>query len=69
MAESRDLTAVNFMTGQQVRAVLGISKAKFLELVNSGELDAIKIGSHFRVDEESLRAYILRHRVPPRAAS
>ena len=54
-----------YVNGQQVRRILGISKAKFLQMVNAGELEAIKVGSHFRVSEESIRAYIERNRVTP----
>lgn len=54
---------------------LGIGKDKYLELVRTGELTAIRTGdapnSPYRVTEESLAAYIERRKVPvqPKAIS
>lgn len=58
----------------QVRKRLGISKAKFLELVNTGQLPAIRLSdapnSPFLISEADLQDFIKRSRVKPaRAAS
>jgi hypothetical protein len=53
----------------QVRKRLGIGKDKFLELVNTGQLAAIRAGdapnSPFLVSEEALADFIERNRVKP----
>jgi excisionase family DNA binding protein len=58
------------LTGAQVRERLGIGKEKFLELVKTGELAAIKLGSApnapYRISEEALDDFIERSRVVPR---
>lgn len=59
-----------YLTGQEVRAILGIGKTKFIALCHSGEFaDVIKVGVHFRVSERSVKEYIERNRVTPKAAS
>lgn len=54
----------------EVRRRLGIGKEKYLELVRTGQLEAIKAGdapnSPYLVTEESLAAFIDRNRVIPR---
>lgn len=66
MGESLTTSVTTYgLSGQQVRDTLGISKWKFIEMVKSGELDAITVGSHFRVSEESVKAFIERNRVVP----
>ena len=58
------------LTGAQVRERLGIGREKFLELVKTGELAAIKLGTAqnapYRIDEADLADYIERSRVVPR---
>ncbi len=58
------------LTGAQVRERLGIGKEKFLELVKTGELAAIKLGAApnapYRISEEALEDFIERARVVPR---
>lgn len=57
------------LTGAQVRERLGIGKEKFLELVKTGELAAIKLGTAqnapYRISEEALDDFIERSRVIP----
>jgi excisionase family DNA binding protein len=60
------------LTSAQVRAELRIGRDKLRELIQAGELDAIKIGdepnSPYRISEDSLAAYVERHKVEPAAA-
>jgi excisionase family DNA binding protein len=56
----------------QVRADLRIGRDKLRELIQAGELEAIRTGdapnSPYRITEESLAAYKDRHAVTPTAA-
>lgn len=62
------------LTSAEVRERLRIGRDKLRELIEAGELEAIKTGdarnSHYRISEESLGAYIERRKVTPaRSAS
>lgn len=56
-----------FLSTTQVRKILGVSRPTVRKLIEHGELTAIKAGdapnSPFRIDEESVKAYIERHTV------
>jgi excisionase family DNA binding protein len=61
------------LTRRQVTQRLGIGKAEFLRLVNTGQLEAIRTGdapnSPFRVSEEALAEFIERRKVQPQVVS
>jgi excisionase family DNA binding protein len=61
------------LTSAEARSRIGVSRAKLEALIREGEIEAIKTGSapnsHYRISEESLAAYIERHKVPAVAAS
>lgn len=61
------------LTATQVRQRLGVGRAKVSELIQTGELEAVKIGdapnSPYRISEEALAAYIERRKVVPAAAA
>jgi excisionase family DNA binding protein len=64
--------ATQMLKSSQVRAELRIGRDKLRELIQAGELEAIRTGdapnSPYRITEESLDAYKERHRVEPVAA-
>lgn len=57
------------LTSAEARDRIGISRPKLEALIRAGEIEAIKTGdapnSHYRISEESVTAYIERHRVVP----
>lgn len=57
------------LTRKEVRSRLGIGKDKYLDLVRTGELAAIRTGtapnSPYRVSEAALADFIERNRVRP----
>jgi excisionase family DNA binding protein len=57
------------LTSAQVRAELRIGRDKLRELIQAGELEAIRTGdahsSPYRIPEESVAAYKERHKVVP----
>lgn len=62
------------LTSAEARARIGVSRFTLEALIREGEIEAIKTGSapnsHYRISEESLAAYIERHKVEPaRSAS
>jgi excisionase family DNA binding protein len=61
------------LTSAEARSRIGVSRAKLEALIHQGEIEAFKTGSapnsHYRISEESLAAYIERHKVPAAAAS
>lgn len=42
-------------------SILKIGRNKMLELVWNGEIDAFKIGGHWRIEESAIREYISHH--------
>lgn len=54
------------LTGSQVREELNIGNTKFWELINSGEIEAYRVGNHTRVPPHSVDAHKERHRVIPK---
>lgn len=61
------------LTSAQVRAELRIGRDKLRELIQDGELEAIKTGdkpnSPYRISEEALAAYKERRKVVPAKAA
>jgi excisionase family DNA binding protein len=59
------------LTSAEVRKRLGIGRDKLRELIQTGELEAIKTGdavnAPYRVSEEALAAYIESRKVRPEA--
>ncbi len=49
----------------QVADALACSRQWVYELIREGELTAIRKGSYLRVPEESVRAFLDRHKVDP----
>lgn len=55
-----------YLSTRQVCEVLSVSRWKVADLINQGELTAIKgsaPNSHLKIDEDSVQKYIERHRV------
>lgn len=46
-----------FYTTTESASMLGISRATLMKLIESGELEAIKVGTHHRIPGEELLAY------------
>ena len=61
------------LTSKQVRERLSIGRDKLRELIQTGQLEAIRTGdtrnAHYRFTEEALAAYIERRTVTPARAS
>lgn len=62
------------LTSSEARKRLRVGRSKLEALIREGEIEAIKTGdapnSHYRISEESVNAFIERHKVvPARAAS
>lgn len=50
-----------FHTVAEVAAVLRVSRMTVYRMVRGGDLEAIRVGRSFRVEEETLREYIGKH--------
>lgn len=48
-------------TLKEATSFLKIGRNKMLELIWNGEIEAFKIGGHWRITEEALREYIGHH--------
>lgn len=55
-----NLNHLTLYTLKECRSILKIGRNKMLELIWNGEIEAFKIGGHWRVSEEALREYV-RH--------
>ena len=57
------------LTSAEARARLRVSRFTLEALIRTGEIEAFKTGdapnSHFRISEESVDAYLERHKVVP----
>lgn len=42
-------------------SILKIGRNKMLELIWNGEIDAFKIGGHWRITEHAIQEYIIHH--------
>lgn len=56
-------------TTTEAASMLGISRASLMKLIESGEIDAIKVGTHHRVPVEELLAYQRARQVSRERAS
>ena len=55
-------TPINpLLTGDEVSAILNISRAYAYQLMRTGEIPSVKIGRSVRVRREDLDAYIARN--------
>ena len=50
-------------TTTESASMLGISRASLMKLIESGEIDAVKVGTHHRVPADGLLAYQLARQV------
>lgn len=59
------------LTAAEARERIGVSREQLRRLIANGEITAHKTGgavnSHYRIPEESVEAYIERHKVVPAA--
>ena len=55
---SHSLTAAVLLTPEQAAASLAIGRTKVFELLRSGELESVRIGSCRRIPSEALQAYV-----------
>ncbi len=51
-------TSARWITVDEMRDRLSISKTKAYEIANDGSLDTVKIGSSLRVNEDSLERWL-----------
>lgn len=49
-------------TLKECAAILKIGRNKMLELIWNQEIDAFKIGGHWRISEDAVKEYIFHHR-------
>jgi len=54
------------VTVEHAAQLLGLSRAKLYQLMESGRLDFIKIGSARRIPIDAIRKFIERHRIVKR---
>lgn len=59
----------NFLTVQEVSALLRLSVLTIYKYIKSGKLSAIEFGGHYRVSEPSLATFIENHAVKAKKAS
>ena len=52
------LSNVNFLTVAEVAAVMRVSKMSVYRLIHAGELEAVRFGRSFRVEESAVDAYL-----------
>lgn len=61
------------LTSAEARERLRVSRFTLEALIRTGEIEAFKTGSapnsHFRITEESVDAYLERHKIVPAAAA
>lgn len=50
-------------SAREVADILGVTKQTVINLINRGELDAIKVASVYRVGETALKQYIERNKM------
>lgn len=56
--QKSDVLATHFWTVEEIAAQLRVSKMTVYRLIETGEIDHIRVGRVYRVTEESLRAYL-----------
>ena len=42
-------------------SILKVGRTKMLELIWNGEIDAFKIGGHWRITESAIQEYVTHH--------
>jgi excisionase family DNA binding protein len=42
-------------------SILKVGRNKMLELIWNGEIDAFKIGGHWKISEDAIKEYIFHH--------
>lgn len=42
-------------------SILKIGRNKMLELIWNGEIDAFKVGGHWRITEQAIQEYVAHH--------
>lgn len=52
------LSSVTFLTVAEVAAVMRVSKMSVYRLIHSGELEAVRFGRSFRVEQSAVNAYL-----------
>lgn len=55
-----------YLTPKEVAAILVVSKMTVYRMIGSGELNAVQIGTQFRISDRSLRALLERSIVVPK---
>lgn len=53
-----NLSGVTFHTVSEVAALLRVSKMSVYRLIHSGELEAVRFGRSFRVEQKAIDAYL-----------
>ena len=56
-ATASPLSDVRFLTVAEVATIMRVSKMTVYRLVHSGELEAIRVGRSFRVQEQAVKHY------------
>ena len=57
-ATASPLSDVRFLTVAEVATIMRVSKMTVYRLVHSGELEAIRVGRSFRVQEQAVNQYL-----------
>jgi excisionase family DNA binding protein len=52
------LSGVKFLTVAEVAALMRVSKMSVYRLIHSGELEAVRFGRSFRVEQRAVDAYL-----------
>lgn len=52
------LSGVKFLTVAEVAALMRVSKMSVYRLIHSGELEAVRFGRSFRVDQRAVDSYL-----------
>jgi excisionase family DNA binding protein len=60
------VTETRLITIVQAAEIVGLSRSKLYELLESRELPSVRIGRARRIDVADPERFIARHRVPPR---
>ena len=53
-----DVLTTHYWTVEEIAKQLRVSKMTVYRLIETGEIDHIRVGRNYRVTEESLRAYL-----------
>ena len=58
MATETPLSDIRFLTVAEVATIMRVSKMTVYRLINSGELEAIRISRAYRVPEQAVNQYL-----------